>query len=63
MTEAARELGVTRHVIRRLIEDGALPAGQPVPEALYQIRVSNLRTENVAKCPIWKNRPAPHILP
>ena len=48
MTEAASELGVTRHVIRRLIKDGVLPARHLVPGAPYQIRVSDLHTENVA---------------
>ena len=48
MTEAASELGVTRHVIRRLIKDGVLPARHLVPGAPYQIRDSDLHTENVA---------------
>ena len=48
MTEAARELGVTRHVIRRLIKDGELPARQLIPGAPYQIRVSDLHSEKVA---------------
>ena len=33
MREAAAKLGVTSHVIRRLIQDGALPAEQVVPGA------------------------------
>ena len=38
MSEAAKELGVTNHVIRRLIRDGHLPAQQVVLRAPYQIR-------------------------
>ena len=48
MTEAANELGVTRHAIRRLIDDHDLPARQVVPGALWQIRADDLRTEGVA---------------
>lgn len=33
MTEAAEELGVTNHVIRKLIKDGIPPACQMVEEA------------------------------
>ncbi len=46
MSEAAAQLGVTNHAIRRLIRDGTLPAEQVVPRAPYQIRASDLeRTE------------------
>ena len=48
MTEAAKELGVTNHVIRRLIKDGELPAEQLVPRAPYQIKVVDLHSEKVA---------------
>jgi excisionase family DNA binding protein len=47
MTEAASELGVTNHVIRRLIRDGVLPAEQVVSQAPYQIRVEDLRADSV----------------
>ena len=49
LTEAATELGATRHVMRRLIKEGVLPARQLIPGAPYQIRVSDLHTENVAE--------------
>ena len=38
MSEAAKALGVTNHLIRRLIKTGILPAVQVVPGAPYQIR-------------------------
>jgi len=47
MTEAAHKLGVTNHIIRRLIRDGILPARQVVPRAPYQIWVSDLLNEQV----------------
>jgi len=47
MTEAAKELGVTNHVIRRLIKDGILPADQVVDGAPYQIRDEDLHSEPV----------------
>jgi excisionase family DNA binding protein len=48
MTEAATSLGVTNHVIRRLIKDQVLPAEQLVPRAPYQIRAEDLDTEAVS---------------
>src|SRR5437660_2066618 len=47
MSEAATALGVTHHRIRRLIEDGILPAEQVVPGAPYQIRADDLQQERV----------------
>ncbi len=47
MSEAAQELSVSHHTIRRLIRDGDLPAQQVVPRAPYQIQVSDLRSERV----------------
>lgn len=47
MTEAAKELGVTNHAIRRLIKEQDLPAHQVVPGAPYQIRRSDLQSEAV----------------
>src|SRR5271166_6103692 len=47
MREAAKELGVTSHVIRRLIQSQVLAAEQVVPGAPFQIKVSNLRGECV----------------
>ncbi len=45
MTEAAKELGVTNHVIRRLIKDQDLPAHQLTPRAPWQINRSDLQSE------------------
>ena len=47
MTQAARALGVTNHVIRRLIRDQILPARQVVPGAPYQIRAEDLDLNTV----------------
>lgn len=47
MTEAATKLGVTNHVIRRLIKDDVLPAEQVVPRAPYQIKAVDLDREDV----------------
>jgi excisionase family DNA binding protein len=48
MLEAARTLGVTSHVVRRLIKDGILAAEQVVPGAPFQIKASDLRDARVA---------------
>jgi excisionase family DNA binding protein len=48
MREAAEELGVTSHVIRRLIQSQGLAAEQVVPGAPFQIRMSDLKGEQVA---------------
>jgi excisionase family DNA binding protein len=48
MSEAARELGVTNHAIRRLIRDGDLPAQQVMPGAPHQIQSSDLQSERIA---------------
>lgn len=47
MTEAATQLGVTNHRIRRLIKDRVFAAEQIVPGAPYQIRASDLQDERV----------------
>ena len=60
MLEAAKELGVTSHVIRRLIKMGELPARQVVPGAPWQIRVADLHTENVAQALANRRRRHPH---
>jgi excisionase family DNA binding protein len=49
MREAAANLGVTSHVIRRLIRDRILPAEQVVRGAPYQIRASDLRDDRVSE--------------
>ena len=57
MSEAAELLGVSHHVIRRMIRDRILRAEQVVPGAPYQIRASDLQSEAVAAALARKNRP------
>jgi excisionase family DNA binding protein len=57
MSEAAQELGVTNHVVRRLIRDGDLPAEQVVRCAPYQIRLSDLRSDRVREAAARRGRP------
>jgi excisionase family DNA binding protein len=57
MSEAAKLLGVTNHVIRRLIKDRILPAEQVVPDAPWQIRASDLHPEAVNAVLSYKLRP------
>jgi len=47
MREAAAKLGVTSHVIRRLIQDRVLPAEQVVPGAPWQIQAKDLDMDPV----------------
>ena len=47
MSQAAAKLGVTNHRIRRMINDGLLPAEQVVPCAPYQIRASDLMDQKI----------------
>jgi len=49
MRDAAKALGVTNHVIYRLIESGALPAKQVMPDAPWQIRTEDLQTPAVKR--------------
>jgi len=57
MFEAAKLLGVTSHAIRRLINDRVLPAEQVMPDAPWQIRASDLRSEVVTSALTRKHRP------
>ena len=57
MMEAAAKLGVTNHVIRRLIKERILPAEQVVAGAPYQIRAADLADERVAAALVRKGRP------
>jgi excisionase family DNA binding protein len=57
LTEAAALLGVSSHLIRRLIKDGTLVAEQVVPDAPYQISAADLRGERVAKALAARNGP------
>ena len=58
MTEAASELGVTRHAICRLMKDGDLPVRQFVPGAIWQINISDLRSERVANALATRGGPS-----
>ena len=57
MREAAKAVGVTHHVIRRLITTGVLPAVQVVPGAPYQIRAEDLASPTVKAAIARKGRP------
>jgi excisionase family DNA binding protein len=57
MSEAAQLLGVTNHVIRRLIKDGVLVAEQVVARAPYQIQASSLQCDGVTSAIARKGRP------
>ena len=57
MREAAIRLGVTNHVIRRLIQDGVLPAEQVVQGAPWQIQAKDLDAEPVIAALARKARP------
>ena len=57
MSEAAAALGVTRHLIRRLIRDKLLAAEQVVPGAPHQIRKSDLQADQVGAAIKRRTRP------
>lgn len=57
MSGAAKLLGVTHHVIRRLIRDRILPAEQVVPDAPWQIDTRNLYTDAVTTAIACRHRP------
>jgi excisionase family DNA binding protein len=57
MSEAAKALRVTNHVIRRLIATGVLPASQVVPGAPYQIRAEDFASDMVKSALTRKRRP------
>ena len=57
MREAAAKLSVTSHVIRRLIQDGVLPAEQVVPGAPWQIKAKDLDTDAVIAARVRKGGP------
>lgn len=56
-TEAAKALGVSSHLIRKLVSTGVLPAVQVVPRAPYQIRAIDLTSEPVRAAIARKGRP------
>jgi excisionase family DNA binding protein len=57
MREAASSLGVTSHVVRRMIQEGTLPAEQVVPGAPWQIQATDLDNDRVVEALRQKGRP------
>ncbi len=57
MTEAAKALGVTNHIIRRFIKAEILASVQVVPGAPYQIRAADLEADTVKAAIARKGRP------
>ncbi len=57
MSEAAAQLGVNNHRIRRLIKEGVLSAVQVVPRAPYQIQASDLLDQKVIDAAARTDRP------
>ena len=57
LSEAAKLVGVTNHVIRRLIKERILHAEQVVPDAPYQIRADDMQSEAVITTIARKHRP------
>jgi DNA invertase Pin-like site-specific DNA recombinase len=57
MREAAAQLNVSHHQIRRLIKEGVLLAEQVVPDAPYQIRATDLHDDRVTSALALKGRP------
>ncbi len=57
MREAAAQLGVTSHVVRRMIQDEILPAEQVVPGAPWQIQATDLENNRVIAALRQKVRP------
>jgi excisionase family DNA binding protein len=57
MSEAAAQLGVTNHCIRRLVKSGLLPAEQVVPRAPYQIRAADLLDQRIIEAASRTARP------
>src|SRR3546814_19875704 len=51
LTEAAQQLGVTAHRVRRLIKAGVLPTEHVVPDAPHQIRAPDLEKDEVTRFP------------
>jgi hypothetical protein len=57
LRDAAAELGVSHHQIRKLINAGILASNQIMPDAPHQIRASDLDSEQVATALARKGRP------
>jgi DNA invertase Pin-like site-specific DNA recombinase len=61
MSEAAKILGVSNHVIRHFIKTGVLAAEQVVARAPYQIRAADLTSEAIKAAITRKGRPCRDI--
>ena len=57
MSEAAASLGVSAHVIRRLIREGTLPAEQVIPDAPWQIKAADLHHPRVVEALATRHGP------
>ena len=57
LSEAAAMLGLTHHKIRQLIREGTLAAEQVVPDAPYQISVTDLKEDRVTAALVARKRP------
>lgn len=57
LSEAPKLVGVTNHVIRRLIKERILHVVQVVPGAPYQIRADDMQSEAVSTAIARKRRP------
>ena len=58
LAEAADRLRVSRHVVRKLIRQGVLPARQAVAKAPWRIRAVDLQDEGLAAAAKAGTRPA-----
>lgn len=56
MSEAAELLGVTNHVVRKLIHRGILPAMQTIKDAPWQIKAEDLETDEVREAARTRRR-------
>jgi excisionase family DNA binding protein len=63
MREAALRLGVTSHVVRRMIQAGILPAEQVVPGAPWQIQAKDLDNDRVVEALRRQGRPCRGVDP
>ena len=57
MSDAATQLGVSHHQVRKLIKAGVLISEQIVPDAPHQIRAADLASEHVVRALERKGRP------
>lgn len=65
MDKAAEALGISSRTVRRMIQQGILPAKQPVPHAPWSIPAESLRSEEVkrAAAAVKRGRELPRTAP